>query len=224
MTKFKKITGIALAGCMALSSLMMTAGAAEVSSKANALSKNAGMTETGTAIYVDADGQVQEATYSVEIPEDATVQEENALVTQAAREALGMPMTRANSSVDYLSGNTDVDVYAKDGDGTGGTMVWGHRLSRWYNELEFRFSAITGSSSSLNLNLTCDGDGSNQPYDNVCQVRCPISSGRSTIAFVAAKKYNGTYAHFYEGDYISAYVSMNNANASLNVDVYGFYS
>ncbi len=33
MTKFKKITGIALAGCMALSSLMMTAGAVEVSAK-----------------------------------------------------------------------------------------------------------------------------------------------------------------------------------------------
>lgn len=32
MAKLKKITGIALAGCMALSSLMMTAGAAEVSS------------------------------------------------------------------------------------------------------------------------------------------------------------------------------------------------
>ena len=34
MTKFKKITGIALAGCMALSSLMMTAGAVAVSTKA----------------------------------------------------------------------------------------------------------------------------------------------------------------------------------------------
>ena len=33
MTKFKKITGIALAGCMALSSLMMTAGAASVLSE-----------------------------------------------------------------------------------------------------------------------------------------------------------------------------------------------
>lgn len=228
MTKFKKITGIALAGCMALSSLMMTAGAVEVPSEATndatTLSEFAGTVETGTAVYVDEDGNVHQSMYSVEIPEDATKAEENAIVTNAARTALQIPMTRANTQVDYLGGNDDIDVSAKSGSGTGGDVVWGQRLSRWYNELEFRFTGITGSSSSMNLNLTCDGAGSGQSYSNVCQVNCPISSGRSTIAFVAAKKYNGTYAHFYENDYITALASMNGANASLDVDVYGFYS
>ena len=77
MTKFKKITGIALAGCMALSSLMMTAGAADVKEPE---------IRSGNIYIYNWDGElIGQTDYQFEVPAAATEAQEEAMMVNAVK-------------------------------------------------------------------------------------------------------------------------------------------
>ena len=137
MTKFKKITGIALAGCMALSSLMMTAGAAEVPAQALAdsmkLSENAGKTMMVNVVNADISGSYDQQVIEVNIPENATVKEEQQAVTAAATKAAGREIaltkaTRAASDpwLGYSISNSETVKIYPNGSTSSKTMCTGH--------------------------------------------------------------------------------------------------
>ena len=94
MSKFKKMMSTTLAGCMAASALMMSAGAVnsqDVPSSALADSQSisafAGDNVTVNVVHVKADGSTTQTPVEVAIPEDTTNDEQGSIIVNAAVQA-----------------------------------------------------------------------------------------------------------------------------------------
>ena len=94
MSKFKKMMSTTLAGCMAASALMMSAGAVnsqDVPSSALANSQSisafAGDNVTVNVVHVKADGSTTQTPVEVAIPEDTTNDEQGSIIVNAAVQA-----------------------------------------------------------------------------------------------------------------------------------------
>ncbi len=152
MTKFKKITGIALAGCMALSSLMMTAGAVDMSispvAEANMRSTFSGETMTCQVVCVDPDGSATDKLLKVNIPQGATVAEEQAMISDAIDAEYGL------RSSDVQIGSTNRNAYIPKETSSEGAPVFDEfTLSSTCHGLKVYFYHVSSSIGNLNVRI-----------------------------------------------------------------------
>lgn len=231
----KKITGIALASCMALSSLMMSAGATEIDGQATAeattLSEYAGETLTANAYVYDFNGDLlMTIPYEANIPDGATVAEEKELNQVAANAAFAQAMPTAYSSLvsEPIMSKSNIMIPQKSGSsGTGGRYILGATLNSnrdYYYQLMVRFYDISSSISQLNIRMTGDGASSKVTFDSVCQVNIPVPSSRDTnTVFVTNTVYNGDRFVAFGGDRIEVYASADKAGSAYTAELWGAY-
>lgn len=141
--KIKKMLAILCAAAMVVSSTSAFAAKPEVK-----LSEYAGKTMT---VMVAADDREEDKVIEVAIPEGATVEEQQKLVSDAAYAAMyGNAARAARASGDFIGalGNAQIRTGARE------LADWG-TLSRTYNRLEVDISnvATTGNASYMVLHL-----------------------------------------------------------------------
>ena len=227
MTKFKKITGIALAGCMALSSLMMTAGAAEVPAQALAdsmkLSENAGKTMMVNVVNADISGSYDQQVIEVNIPEGATVQQEKQAVTAAATKAAGreISVSRAAIAGDVLGSDSGVTVTPNTGSATTTELCRG-RARKDYEVLVVYMKANEGATAKkLNVRVWTSAIGVTYGEDNaVYSLNNPLSS-TCTVMFVNGKVAGRDKFWIANGDTVIAYGSTVSGTCTLTTTLYG---
>lgn len=119
MTKIKKMLSVGLAGCMAVSALMMGAGAADTADSSqmaaryakralaaegiieapDALSVYSGDSVNIKVMYCKADGSVVNKDVTVDIPTGATNAEMSQYTSESSAEAVGLPATKSIARV-----------------------------------------------------------------------------------------------------------------------------
>lgn len=209
MTKFKKITGIALAGCMALSSLMMTAGAAEVPSEATTdattLSEFAGETLHGNAYFIKSENDVSKAEFDISIPENATQEMVDILFSEAARQAVGLETrARATQRIE-LDSAWGVKV-PQAGSTASYAELFNADLTRDYDYVEIDIVS-TGGFRTMNFRVENESFSAGDTNRKVYQTNIDVEYGECTAIFYAGKKYGQGYMYLDAGDSISVYAS-----------------
>ena len=218
MTKFKKITGIILAGCMTLSSLMMTAGAAEVSadsiSKATALSAYAGETLECNLVTLDASGDATETFFEIDLPTNATNADQYRLVMNEVENLSEAPATRAARASWYeLCYREDVFV-PKNSDQA---LVNPNAASVWmdadYSRVSLYMSRIDPAVGTLNVRFESVPDGSPNSYT---EMRKTVTN-RECVVVV----YEDDLALSFHNT-LNAYVSGNSGSGTMNALLEGY--
>ncbi|MDR3766989.1 MAG: hypothetical protein Q3Y08_08180 [Butyricicoccus sp.] len=220
---------------MMLSSLMMTAGAADASTapmtEADALSTYAGETVNAQAYVYDFSGELLlSVPYQANIPENATVAEEKDLTHAAAEIAVAeaMPATYSSRVSEPIMSKAQIMIPKKSGSsGTGGKYILGAVLNEdraYYYDLTVKFYDISSEISQLNIRMTGDGAASKVTFDSVCQVNIPVPSSRDTsTVFVTNTVYNGDRFVAFGGDRIEVYASADQAGSAYTAELWGSY-
>ncbi len=228
MKNFKKITGIALAGCMALSSLMMTAGAAEISSKANALSKNAGETVMVNVVNANIDGSYEQKVIEVNIPAEATVREEQQVVTAAATKAAGreITMTRAANEpwLGYSLGSAKTVKVYPNGSTSSKLLASGY-VDDTYDVLVVYMSNIDPDITGMNVSVWSTAmNVTHGETFAVYSLNNPVSSSdTSTVMFVNGRDYGKDTFWMAKGDTVEVNGSTTSGTGYVTTELFGQY-
>ena len=224
MMKFKKIAGIAVAGCMALTSLIATAGAAN-SPLPNALarSEHAGQMMEINAVNADMDGTYVQKTVKVNIPDGATVREEKQIVTAAATQALGRNIQVQSAPIagDRLGIKTGVQL--KTSSSTASTTSMCTAIaSDEYEVLVVYVSDIYGNATGLNIRVWTSAIGATYGENGtVYKLNNSIYNGACTVMFVNGRATDGKTFWIAKGDSVSAYGSTTGGTCSVTTELYG---
>jgi len=116
MTKYKKLGSFVLAGCMAVSSLAMSAGAVDVNeetaSEPQALSEFAGETIKCKVVTIETDGTSSEKIVDVAIPEGATSEQAKDIIASSTDTGSNEGISAFASSSPYTKlGSTNYGAY-----------------------------------------------------------------------------------------------------------------
>lgn len=237
MTKIKKMLSLGLAGCMAVSSLMMAASAAEVSDADTQpviapLSEHAGQETKGVVVYVQADGTSTEKEYTVDIPADATEAEASVLAYEEAAKAVSL------DSGDISPLSIDIPYYNKKvatksnllispatSGVKGGTVVSDIYLDGNWNiyGLEFVRNGPYNGSVSVRVENETQFPSSNDPNRNIYQTVKMNADYTWGVVFYDMVKYPNLYFRMNDGDHLVAYASLpagTTTSCRMNVHTY----
>ncbi len=228
MFNLKKIGSLALAGTMALSSMMISAGAVDVNEEAasepQALSEYAGETMAVNVVRVSEDGTTVQKTIEVDIPEGATNAEQKTVVAAAANSAAGYAMTRANMS-DFgtpLCTNEKVAYLSPSGSTASTTILNNGIASVNYSTLTVYMRNISRAISGINVNVWTNSISSSG-NGKVYIANTPVSD-ESTCMVIFYDGYtapSGDRFWITAGDSVYAYGSTTGGSGRVTTQLYG---
>ena len=216
MSKFKKMMSTTLAGCMAASALMMSAGAVnsqDVPSSALANSQSisafAGDNVTVNVVHVKADGSTTQTPVEVAIPEDTTNDEQGSIIVNAAVQAsdsTGIMLQAARSAPNgrRLGDSRTATVYTNVDGNQGVTLADGLAGNVDYSGLAVYMHNIDRSITKMNVSVWTSAMGQSNCY----QLRRVVNTkSECTVLFYDDIQYGADNFIISPGDNITAFGS-----------------
>lgn len=227
MLKLKKMLRISLVGCIAVSTLMIGAGAV-VTDTAPKLAECAGETVTCNVNIANADGIFAQQAVDIVIPDDATEAEANALIEQSA-EAVAtqhIAMPRNYGSYDLYTGEGRVLNLVSSGYGSVIADVIVDDKGDYYMMGVF-FSDISPYVQTVNCSIMDTEIGTTQSYF-LGLSPTGSSNRRCEALFMTGEPTDGKEVFdFYTGQHLNFYGSCTLSNGSFgiaDVVVKGYYT
>lgn len=185
MKKFKKVMAMGLATIAAVSSMSMSAIAAETTE-----------TESCTVYVKESDGSMRSFDLDVEVPCSFSENEKEDFVTSVAREEAGLSATTSTRAVSYypIESIDNFTVYQNAGTvNTNAYIFDGEIFTRNYSGLSLYVKKKTGNYSSVNVRLDWEPtypEGSSGTAFFM-EESLDFSSNDTTILFVNGRNADG---------------------------------
>lgn len=232
LNKFKKMMSTTLAGCMAASALMMSAGAVNAQDVPSAALANpqsisafAGDNVTVNVVHVKADGSTTQTPVEVAIPEDTTNDEQGSIIVNAAVQAsdsTGIMLQAASSAPNGPRlGASHTATVRTNVDGTQGvTLAEGLARNVDYSGLAVYMHDIDPSITKMNVSVWTSAMGQSNCY----QLRRVVNTNSEcTVLFYDDIKYGADNFIISPGDNITAFGSAVSGSGKVTTELYGIY-
>lgn len=232
MTKFKKMMSVTLAGCMAASALMMSAGAVNVQDDSSAelvnpqsISVFAGDNVTVNVVHVKGDGTTTQTPVEVAVPADTTNAEQGSIIVNAAVQASnsdGIMLQSARSAPNgpRLGDPHTANVRTNIDGNQGVTLANGLARNVDYSGLAVYMYNINRSITKMNVSVWTSAMGQSNCY----QLRRVVNTdSECTVIFYDDIKYGADNFIISPGDNITAFGSAVSGSGKVTTELYGIY-
>ena len=229
--KFKKMMSVTLAGCMAASALMMSAGAVDMNSTVAlndtpaAVSTYAGETVTCDVYVAKADGSMVEKSIDINIPADASESKAERLIEANARAVATQNIDAPRSYGSQIIASGKGRVLRLVSSGNGSVLANVTLDDHDYYMMGVFFTDVSPFVTSLNCSVMDTNIGTTQQY--FLNIK-PNSNRKCEALFLEGDSTDGQKMfNLYSGQNLNFFGSCKTSNGSdgiADVTIRGYYS